>query len=326
MDNDDTGHVLEDVSKTCALEALDQQITLLQRYRTALQKKVPNKAQSDFSGAIEIIGGAGKLGQVFVKAFRQLGCKVHTFEQADWCAQTRRLQQADIVILCVPMHKTLEVIDALPQLSKTCILADFTSVKVPIVRAMCAAHEGPVIGLHPMFGPHTQTIAGQTVAVCKGQELSACEPLLNLLKALGLRLEQISAEEHDRAMGFIQALRHFNTFSDGVFLEKNAVDLTTLSHLSSPIYRFELSFVGRLFAQSPELYVDIILAGEKNYGLITAFAKHYTQLATLVQCQDRDALITLFEKTQTFLGDFAQQSLSASEPVLDNLSLRRDTP
>ena len=144
-----------------------------------------------FFGTIEIIGGAGKLGQVFVKALRQLGCPVNTFEQADWDTELSRLQNATVVIICVPVHKTLDVIHALPKLPSTCILADFTSIKEPIVDAMCAVHDGPVVGLHPMFGPHSQQLAGQTLAVCAGQQDAVCEPLLHLFKTLGLQIEQI---------------------------------------------------------------------------------------------------------------------------------------
>ena len=82
---------------------------------------------------------------------------------------------------------------------------------------MCAVHNGPVVGLHPMFGPHSGQLIGQTIAVCAGQQEQACAPLLSLLKSLGLHTEHISAPAHDEAMAFIQGLRHFNTLSDGIF-------------------------------------------------------------------------------------------------------------
>ncbi|MFO6426374.1 hypothetical protein ACLBOM_11150 [Escherichia coli] len=36
---------------------------------------------------------------------------------------------------------------------KDCILVDLASVKNGPLQAMLAAHDGPVLGLHPMFGP-----------------------------------------------------------------------------------------------------------------------------------------------------------------------------
>ncbi|MDI8296325.1 hypothetical protein MJI53_23840, partial [Salmonella enterica subsp. enterica serovar Anatum] len=38
------------------------------------------------------------------------------------------------------------------------------------------------------------------------------------------------------------------------------VQLEQLLALSSPIYRLELAMVGRLFAQDPQLYADIIMS------------------------------------------------------------------
>ena len=42
------------------------------------------------------------------------------------------------------------------------------------------------------------------------------------------------------------------------------VQLEQLLALSSPIYRLELAMVGRLFAQDPQLYADIIMSSENN--------------------------------------------------------------
>ncbi len=74
--------------------------------------------------------------------------------------------------------------------------------------------------------------------------------------------------EHDQNMAFIQALRHFATFAYGLHLAEENVRLEQLLALSSPIYRLELAMVGRLFAQDPQLYADIIMSSENNLALI----------------------------------------------------------
>ena len=89
----------------------------MQRYRAALQQADVSKATTDFSGTIEIIGGAGKLGQVFVHGLKSLGV-VNVFEHSDWAQQKNRLQDAHIIIICVPVHKTIEVIQAQFPLAK----------------------------------------------------------------------------------------------------------------------------------------------------------------------------------------------------------------
>lgn len=60
---------------------------------------------------------------------------------------------AGMVIVSVPIHVTEQVIAQLPPLPSDCILVDLASVKSGPLQAMLAAHDGPVLGLHPMFGP-----------------------------------------------------------------------------------------------------------------------------------------------------------------------------
>ena len=96
---------------------------------------------------------------------------------------------------------------------------------------------------------------------------------LEQIRRWGAKVVTCSAEEHDRSMGIIQALRHFTTFAYGVFLSKLNPDLSVILQLSSPIYRLELEMVGRLFAQDPRLYADIILANPRNAQLIRGYVE-----------------------------------------------------
>jgi len=72
-------------------------------------------------------------------------------------------------------------------------------------------------------------------------------------------------------MAYIQVMRHFNTFVYGQHLKGEDPNLESLTMFSSPIYRLELAMVGRLFAQSPQLYADIIVLG---------LHCHYLRMAT----------------------------------------------
>ena len=69
-------------------------------------------------------------------------------------------------------------------------------------------------------------------------------------------------------MAMIQVLRHFSTIAYGNHLKEEAVDLAEITELSSPIYRLELAMVGRLFAQQPELYTEIIFSNKDNLAMM----------------------------------------------------------
>ena len=267
---------------------------------------------------IVVIGGNGQLGSIFVRLFRLSGYTVDVLSRRNWEQDAERmLSNPSMVVVCVPIDVTLETIDKLEHLPEDCILTDFTSVKVKPVERMMKVHRGPVMGLHPMFGPDIASIAKQVVVCCEGRMQDQCEWVLSQMKIWGARIEKVSAVEHDRAMSFIQALRHFTTYVYGYYLEKYKVDLDTLVQLSSPIYRLELMLVGRLFAQDPSLYADIILSSERNIENIAAYKDCIAEQVDMIKCYNRENFIREFLAVREYFGEYAGQFLKESKQLLD---------
>lgn len=102
---------------------------------------------------VVIVGGGGQMGRLFENMLTLSGYQVRILEQHDWDRAADIVSDAGMVIVSVPIHVTEQVIGKLPPLPKDCILVDLASVKNGPLQAMLAAHDGPVLGLHPMFGP-----------------------------------------------------------------------------------------------------------------------------------------------------------------------------
>jgi chorismate mutase/prephenate dehydrogenase len=181
---------------------------------------------------------------------------------------------------------------------------------------MLAAHGGPVVGLHPMFGPDAGSLAKQVVVYCDGRDADAYQWLLEQLQVWGARLHKISAQEHDQHMAFIQALRHFTTFAYGLHLSQENVSLEQLLALSSPIYRLELGMVGRLFAQDPQLYADIIMASDNNQSLIKRYYQRFGDAMKLLERGDKQEFIDEFKQVSQWFGDYAPRFLKESGTLL----------
>ncbi|MBD2775061.1 bifunctional chorismate mutase/prephenate dehydrogenase [Iningainema tapete] len=258
---------------------------------------------------ITIIGGSGKMGQFFQAQLEAAGHHVSSLDRSDW-EHEDRLEQllglADIVLVSVPIERTVDVIErAAKYLGKTTALADITSLKTEPLFAMLKHHNGPVMGLHPMFGPSVKSFSGQKVVVCPGRNDSIFQWLLDLMESQGAQLITCTPEEHDRLMVIIQATRHFARFSLGVFLTEEEVNIDRSLSMASPPYRQEIDIVKRLFAQSSHLCVDIMLATEERCQAIARLADTYNRLAKLVLEKDREALIQEFETTQSLFSDIS---------------------
>ncbi|WP_341528860.1 bifunctional chorismate mutase/prephenate dehydrogenase [Nostoc sp. UHCC 0302] len=250
---------------------------------------------------ITIIGGCGRMGKLFQEQLELVGHNVSILEQEDWDYADKLLSHAELVIVSVPIEYTVDVIKRAAQyLSSTTALCDITSIKSQPTQVMLEHHSGPVMGLHPMFGPNIKSFSGQKIVVCPGRNDDLFEWLLDFIKNQGGELVVCTPEEHDQMMVFIQATQHFLRFSFGVFLAQQRVDIGRSLSMSTPNYRQEIDIVKRLFCQNPRLCVDIMLATEERCDAINSLANTYSRLARLVAKKDRDALIREFENAQGF--------------------------
>ena len=269
-------------------------------------------------GNIVVIGGGGALGSVFVSLFSKSGYSVASVEKTDWdngLAQ-KRLSQADVVVVAVPINVTEQVISTLTMLKPDCILADVTSIKKRPLEAMLATHPGPVIGLHPMFGPDAPGMIKQVVVVTEGRDTDKCQWLIDQMTTWGATLHNSGATEHDEAMAYIQVMRHFNTFVYGAHLSRENPDLSVLKTFSSPIYRLELAMVGRLFAQPPELYGDIIFNNPENFELLKRFHARFGEALSLLDSNDKPEFVKQFKTIAEWFGPYAGKSLKDSKKLL----------
>lgn len=277
------------------------------------------------SRPLVIVGGRGGMGRLFLNYFKASGYQAYAIDRDDWDQAPELLSEAMAVIISVPIEVTEDVIARTAQyLAPDCVLCDFTSVKTPAVQAMLKAWSGPVLGLHPMFGPDTGSLVKQVIVCTGGRDEDKGQFLLDQFAIWGAKICRCTPEEHDQAMSIIQALRHFTTYCYGIFLAGINPDLKQLLELSSPIYRLELAMVGRLFAQDPRLYADIIMSSDHNIELISHYAASMQQELKLLAEGDRDAFVDHFLKARDYFGDYARDFLKESGRLLAKLQDERE--
>ncbi|QQX81472.1 bifunctional chorismate mutase/prephenate dehydrogenase [Shewanella sp. KX20019] len=285
------------------------------------EKDVGFKQVNTNLGHVVIVGGEGKLGGLFSQMLTLSGYEVKSLDKDDWVNSQTIFDGAGLVIVTVPISITCDLIASkLTQLPSDCILADLTSIKAAPVEAMLAAHSGPVLGLHPMFGPDVGSLAKQVIVVCHGRDKAQYQWLIEQIEIWGARIVEAEPEKHDKAMQLVQAMRHFSSFVYGLNLYKEEADIGSLLQFSSPIYRLELAMVGRLFAQSPELYADIIFAQEESLVAISDYLDNYSQALSILKSGNREAFVKQFEEVAQWFGDFAPQFQRESRAMLQSVN------
>ncbi len=275
---------------------------------------------------IVIVGGKGKLGGLFARYLQASGYRVEALGSRDWVQAAHIMQGADVVIVCVPIVKTLETIERLkPYLTENMLLTDLTSVKRQPLEKMLEVHQGAVVGLHPMFGPDIASMAKQVVVRCDGRYPERYEWLLEQIQIWGAKVYQVAAAEHDQSMTYIQALRHFATFANGLHLSKQPVQLANLLALSSPIYRLELAMIGRLFAQDGGLYADIIMDKPENLAVIKSLKQSYEDSLKFFENNDKEGFIQAFNQVREWFGDYSELFMKESRQLLQQANDNRQS-
>ncbi|MCK5915166.1 MAG: bifunctional chorismate mutase/prephenate dehydrogenase [Deltaproteobacteria bacterium] len=298
----------------------------IMRYSRSTQTAEISRVGVRPGAQILIVGGGGGMGRLFYRWFTASGYRVKVLEIGDWERVAELCADIDLALVSVPIDKTVETIVRLsPHLPKDCILADLTSVKGLSVKAMCDNFSGSVLGLHPMFGPDTRSMERQIVVVTPGREAAKDRWVAEQLTSWGGVVVRAEAQEHDEIMAVVQALRHFATFTFGRFLYQHRIDLNRTLEFSSPIYRLELDMVGRLFAQDPQLYSDIIFATPERLQLLQEYLESFKDNLAIVSDQvaghgtGREKFIQEFKQIAEWFGPFSDQAIRESGYLIDKL-------
>ena len=269
-------------------------------------------------GTIVIVGGKGQMGLLFTKLFQLSEYKVTSLDLDNLNQADQLLASAALIVISVPINQTTDVIQQLAgKMNPEALLVDLTSRKREPVEAMLAVHNGPVMGLHPMFGPDVTSLAKQVVVHTPGRDTQKFDWLLQQFQLWGARLLPSVPAEHDHMMAVIQALRHFTTFAYGTYLHKENINLKQATEFSSPIYRLELAMVGRLFAQYSQLYADIIFSSTEGKQLIRKYIEHLQQAVKLLDEDDVEGFIEQFADTSEWFGPLRERLLQESSTMLE---------
>lgn len=158
------------------------------------------------------------MGAMLERRLNAAGCRVFGIDRESADSRTpfvldpkklkRVVPLGQIVLLCAPVSGLCDVLAAVaPRMRPDQILTDITSVKTLPMRWMEEAHDGPVVGSHPLFGPDPDP-ADMRVPLVPGAKAGEEHLALTegLFHAMGCTTFRTTAEEHDTGAGFAQSL------------------------------------------------------------------------------------------------------------------------
>lgn len=267
-----------------------------------------------------IIGGTGRMGQFFVPVFERAGYDVLVSGRKTALTNADIARQCDLVIVSVPIRDTVRVIEEIaPLLARNQLLCDLTSLKVRPVEAMLNS-KANVVGLHPMFGPTVRSLKNQTIIVCPARvEEHLLDRLTGVFRNEGARCTPATAEEHDRMMAVVQGLTHYVTLCMADSIRRLGMDIADTRKFTSPVYQIELSLVGRLLSQDPDLYADILQMNPYVPEVLEACRSSAGDLAGIIGSGDPGLFRAFFERNTRHLGASCDEGQEMTDALIETM-------
>lgn len=258
---------------------------------------------------ITIIGAKGQMGGFLSSSLRPLGCTLVELDQPlERDVVQKGLCNCDLVLLCIPVTAMEAVLQSIaPLLDKKTVLADIGSVKELPLSIMLRHHAGPVVGTHPLFGPEIPADFEPKIAIVTGREEHAhhAQRVSRLFEQAGFSPFASTAEEHDKAMAFIQGLNFTTT---AAYLAA-AGRVAGIEHYITPSFNRRLDAAQKMLTSDSELFETI---SDANPYLQTT-TRQFMSLFGLAAGGDLDLLVALAQRwwpestAQSAATDFSKE-------------------
>jgi chorismate mutase/prephenate dehydrogenase len=269
-----------------------------------------------------LLGGAGEMGLFFQRILRGRGHHVDVIDKDQGSDRAAAVQLADVTMVCVPMDLAAAMVrEVAPLVRADALLCDINSLKSEVCDGL-ALSAGEALGTHPMFGPTVASMRRQKVVLCPVKPGPLCAWMEREFEALGAEVITTDATTHDRMMAVIQVLVHFHTIVMGDALRRTGIAVEDSLRFTSPIYRLELSVVGRLFGQDPRLYAEIELQNPYGPEVIGHFMNAARAVEAAVLSGDRDRFCNLFGAVTDYFEGFSGEALALSDFLIEALVRR----
>ena len=267
---------------------------------------------------IGIIGGSGKIGSTFRRAFEKLNLSVIVSDESSKDQENLLIEKSDWIILCVPIDQTLDVINNIKsKIRNDQVFSDFTSVK-SIIKDVKFDFE--FVSCHPLFGP-LNTIDGQNIITIPVSEGPYYKDIKEIFKKIGLNITEMnSIEEHDKYMSLIQGMTHFSHVCFTTAMKKLDLNFDKVMEICSPIYQSNISFSSRITGGDENLYTNIIMDNPANKEVLELYLETSKNLLEMVKNQNYDEFKSNFNDNREYLKNHISDMIEQSNFLIDKMA------
>ncbi len=251
---------------------------------------------------ITVVGGAGKMGGLFVKLFRESGFKTKVADISNGPLDCQDIAKSDIIVLALPMGEIEGIIEELgPLTSPDSSIIDISSLKKDTMDLLTEKCNAQVIGCHPLFGPAVESFEGRLFFLCCDSEAPWSRWFTGFLRDSSAIIVEKQPDEHDKLMAVAQSLRHMMLIAFGLTLKRLGFDLERDLELSGPWFGELVELLKRQMDQPAWLYTDIALMNNAFPEVFQAFSEEVWDLFHKITQKDHTGLVESMNNVSQFM-------------------------
>ncbi len=254
-----------------------------------------------------LVIGAGKMGAWMIESLC-LDYEVAAFDnnkkKLRYLFNCRRLLSSDeilefnpdMIINAVSLQYTIQVFkEILPYISKTCILADITSVKLPLSEFYLNSGFR-FVSTHPMFGPtfaNIKELGDQSAIIISESDEEGKKFFRNFYKSFGICIFEYSFLEHDKTIAYSLSVPFASTMVFASCMKQQEAPGTT--------FKKHLSIAKGLLSEDDYLLTEILFSSF-TYEQLENVGQKLNEIKEIVKAKD-------VEKMKEFLAGLRKNIL-----------------
>jgi prephenate dehydrogenase len=279
---------------------------------------------------VAIVGAAGKMGSWFTSYFAQRGLDVSAYDINQKMLKSSRkvkvqeslsqcVQDADLVLVCVPVQKTPQTIkECTKNMKDGATIAEISSVKNKTFAALKKIPNNlRPLCIHPMFGPGASNKIETRVLLVpvrnKKIELKIANEIFENANVMVLP----NAKQHDKSIAIVLGLTYFANI---VFAKvMSSGNISMLKQVSGTTFGLQSLIAESILTEEPDLVIALIRENVYAKRYINQYLKETTAVARLALANDSNDLKAELQKLELNMQKMQdlQQSYNRMYEIID---------
>lgn len=268
-------------------------------------------ASNDIPGAfssspesVTVVGGAGRMGRLFVRLFQEAGYETRVADISDGPIDWAEVTNCDLIVITAPMDSVDKIAKELgPFTGPETAIIDMSSLQSDSMNILRKDCNGTIIGCHPLFGPAKESIGGGLFFLCVSQTTPWSHWFKSFLEKRSAVVVEKSAREHDELMAVAQSLRHMMLIAFGLTLKRLDFAIEQDLDHSGEWFGKLMELLRKQMEQPARLYADIALMNRAFPHVFQTFSQEVWDLFHKITAQDRDGLIDSINDLSGYVMD-----------------------